>query len=176
MKSKKFLLVLLVMVLAFGIVGCGGDDKDDDGIPGGGTLTLTGIPSEYNGKYAVFMGETDEAMIIGAKSLSGPTSGKAAKISGGSVTLTLWIVTGETDIKAYKGADTVSDCEIMIFASENANENTRPIAYGEISEQITFTNGGNGSLALTNSNSEFEEGSSSGGGGTPSVDPNPPNH
>jgi len=169
MKNKRFWLVLLVMVLAFGMtfVGCGGDDKDDTSIPGGGTLTLTGIPSEYNGKYAVFMGETDDAMIIGAKSLSGSTSGKAAKISGGSVSLTLWIVTGETNIKAYKGNDTITEGSIMIFAQEAANENTSIIAYGDFFDaQIKFSNG-NGSLVLTSDNSEFGEGGFSGGGVEP---------
>jgi len=152
------------MVLAFGmtVVGCGGDDDDkDDGIPGGGTLTLTGIPSEYNGKYAVFMAPTTNGQIIGAKSLSGPTSGKAAKISGGSVTLTLWIATGETDIKAYTGADTVTGSQqnpiqIMIFASESASDSTQPVAGGSITGTITFASG-SGTLALTSSNSHFEK-------------------
>jgi len=36
--------------------------------PGGGTLTLTGIPAKFDGKYAQFQGKTADTIIAGAGS------------------------------------------------------------------------------------------------------------
>jgi len=172
MKNRKFWMGMLVIVLTFGMmfVGCDDGSKDDDGsknnntggntgentgISGGGKLTVTGIPSKYDGKYAYFgsiaYGSDDSDSsdttwtIIGAQSINKSLeSMKAAKISNGSVTLTLWI-RDETSgkITAYTGTDTV-DCMLAIVASD---ADTQPIAIGGIG-LITFT-GGNASKTMT---------------------------
>ena len=55
MKSKNLLFGILALALVFAMtsVGCDKDATDDDGggDGNGGTLTITGIPSQYNGKY-----------------------------------------------------------------------------------------------------------------------------
>jgi len=49
MANKKFLLGILVMALVFGmvVVGCGDGSSNGDG----GTLTITDLPSSFNGKF-----------------------------------------------------------------------------------------------------------------------------
>ena len=77
---KKFSLITLAVALAFGFavsamfVSCdnGSGTTGGGNTPGGGgasTFTLTGIPSQYNGKYAWLQGESASGeYIYGAQS------------------------------------------------------------------------------------------------------------
>ena len=113
MVNKKNWLGMLVMVLVFGmtVVGCGEkeEEKGNGNIPGGGKFTITGIPSTYNGMYAYFAswGDGDKGFLYGFQSVSA-TNTTPAKISGGSVTLTMWKSQKVNDISGYTGNDTVS--------------------------------------------------------------------
>ena len=121
---KWFGIIALVAVIGFSMAACGdgsgdkgGDDGGDDGGGGGGggsggTFTLTGIPSEYNGKYAVLeaavVGEGVEA-IVGAQTVNMSTGTITAPvISNGSVSIPLWTSpdSGEGVIR-YSGNQTL---------------------------------------------------------------------
>jgi hypothetical protein len=115
MTNKKIWLGMLALTLIFGmtVAGCGEDTGDDgDGNGGaGGTFTLTNIPSEYNGKYAMFQGMNDdtELFVIGAQSLNMSTQTVTfSRISNGSVSLPTWTYTsnGESFVR-YSGNGTV---------------------------------------------------------------------
>jgi len=151
MKNRRFWLGLLVMVLTFGmtVVGCNNDsDNDKDTVGGngggGGVFTLTGIPSTYNNKYAVFFaGDADDApLIVGAQSFTvseAGMSGKAVQIKSGSVSLPLWTVS-QTGVIRYTGNDTVEG-GIMIFETESVSQSgSEPIVEWEF-ESITFSGG-----------------------------------
>jgi len=145
MKNKRFLMGMLVMVLAFGmtVVSCKDKEEEEDvetNIPGGGTFTLTGIPATYNGKYAQFYASDGTNSIIGAESLNMMTGPTMAKISNGSAKLTLW--TGNSNsgqYTAYKGNGTVTGAYIMIYNSATASSSQ--LAASLTLTSVTFTNG-----------------------------------
>jgi len=155
MKNRGIWMGMLVIVLTFGmmVAGCAEDDGD---VPGGGKLTLTGIPSKYDGKYAMFMGETSTKSIVGAQSVNSNTV-RLPKISGGSVTLTLWEASESGNPKAYTGNDTVSEGMIAITDTDTVTSDSelRMVAGGVV-DSIEFKNG-SATKALTSSNSEFED-------------------
>jgi hypothetical protein len=138
MTNKKNRLGILAIVLVFGItaVGCdnGSTGGGGGGIPGGGTFTLTGIPLEYNGKDVAFMqnpgGVGSELMLMGAQSISSASRITPGKISGGSVALTMWIMTNGV-ISGYTGNDTVTHGSVTI----------EDIIIWAPSSPITFVNG-----------------------------------
>ncbi|MDR2904564.1 MAG: hypothetical protein LBU73_01215 [Helicobacteraceae bacterium] len=99
----------------------------------GGTFTLTGIPSEYNGKYALILANIPRNVLRGhedAKSENTP-------ISNGRVTFPLWIAnTGNR----YSGNDAATNLIVAIYLSEKTK-------WGEIEldsvtfPSVPFTNG-----------------------------------
>jgi len=143
MKTKGCWLVMLVMALTLGLtmIGCnnnptGGED---------GTFTLTGIPAEYNGKYAVFTGaenfedEDNDFMLIGAQSNPTTRSGTAVQIQGGRVSLPMWKMT-EGGSERYSGNDTVM-ATIDIYNNATVNAQTDEPIYTRSFNSITFNNG-----------------------------------
>jgi len=127
------------MALTFGLtmVGCSDGGSSD----GGGTFILTGIPAEYNGKYAVFMGEIEDSddMLIGAQSIdSSMRGGTAVKIQGGKVSLPMWKMTG--GIEKYSGNDTV-EAEFDIYDDAAVNSETDEPIYKHSFNSVTFKNG-----------------------------------
>jgi hypothetical protein len=74
-----------------------------------GRLTLTGIPSEYNGKYAMAVGIADsDASFFLALSVISASNATLSRISGGSVTMSVWKCSGnDTYVKLgnYTGND-----------------------------------------------------------------------
>jgi len=97
---------------------------------GMGTFSVTGIPSQYNGKYALFMGENN---LIGS---TGPTSSfPLVQIANGNVSLPVWI--GGDGGQRYSGNDTVGG-EIGIFNSETF---TSTMITDRTWSSIAFSNG-----------------------------------
>ncbi|MDR1803738.1 MAG: hypothetical protein LBQ94_09050 [Treponema sp.] len=94
MKRFRFLLAMLALVLAFGLafVSCDNDTTGGGNTPGGNapsggasTFTITGIPSQYNGKYAVVQGESASGV--------GFSGVQSFPISGGSASVPLYVYT-----------------------------------------------------------------------------------
>jgi len=149
MKNRKFLLVMLVMALTFGLtmLGCdnggGENDKEEES---GGTITLTGIPDEFNGKYAIFYAEDDDSdlILVGAQTfnLNGDDmSGTAVQILDGSVSLPMWTATKNGTATRYSGNDTVVDAMIVIFNSASVSSSGDEPINGRYFDSITFSNG-----------------------------------
>jgi len=111
MANKRFWfgvsVIALVFVMTVLAAGCTLLDDilnpNDDDTPGssggsGSILTMTDIPSEYNGKYALFMVEEESAAIIGAESIDWDQEAiTLVKISGGKASLPLWIMNSNGD-------------------------------------------------------------------------------
>jgi hypothetical protein len=81
----------------------GNPPEDDADNGGGGTFTMTGIPAEYNGKYALL---EVYLHLMGAQSINWTTETfTLPRISGGSVNIPLWIYESNN---RYFGNDTLT--------------------------------------------------------------------
>ena len=134
---KVFGIIALLAVIGFSMAAC-----DDDGGGGGsGTLTITGIPSQYNGKFIcgyyipIYACEN-------VRENAGYVVITASRISGGTVNIPMWEGTSAEGWKRYYGNDTKSMyLKIMNEGVTNLKIDWRDaIASKEI--RVTFTNGG----------------------------------
>ena len=96
MVKRNFWLGILVMVLVFGflVIGCGDDqNNDDNGKNDGGIFTLTDIPDEHDGKYALIGSDANEdgEQLWGSQNLNTQSS-TASPISNGTVNIPMWII------------------------------------------------------------------------------------
>jgi len=95
----------------------GGNNNNNGNNSDGGTFTLTGIPSEYNGKYVCFFGGNDsyfigednkEIVVWGYKTVNTSTYTLTLPvISNGSVSIPLWITTSSGNSMRYSGNHTL---------------------------------------------------------------------
>jgi hypothetical protein len=147
MAKKTFFGVMLAMVLVLGmtVVGCG--DGGDDSPGRGGTLTLTGIPEEYNGKYVYFQGhgimdDGDRVSLIGLKSYNlGAIIMDLPQITNGTVEIPMYRWNSmQSEIIPYTGNHTTENWPIIYIRSQNPV----PGVGGEERRNLrvfTFTNG-----------------------------------
>jgi hypothetical protein len=137
-KVSGIIAMLAVLLLSFaacdldlGALGLGGNTDANKG--GSGTITITDIPSDYNGKYAMFWEINDSpssrAFLFGAQSINVLTQFiTLVRISNGKVSLPVWM--GAADgftVVRYSGSDTVMGA-IGIFDSATVNvSNDQPV-------------------------------------------------
>lgn len=105
---RSLFVGLVVLSLGFIVVGC--DDGSDDNDGGGGILTITNIPSEYNGKYGKFTAGSNDAQsyyyhkaIYCTQSLIYQESVTLSQINNGSITLPTWIQANDGTISSFSG-------------------------------------------------------------------------
>jgi hypothetical protein len=109
-------------------------------------LTITGISSEYNGKYALAMSPmtnwNNRFSLTGAASYSETTlSFKAVKISNGKVVLPVWkLNSGETTPVEYTGSDNVA-FTLGIFDNETIPTGNMENYIKSASISVQFYNG-----------------------------------
>jgi hypothetical protein len=113
------------------------------GAAGAGTFTLSGIPSQYNGKYALLMGEGNDEMLFGCQSINASTGAMTlALISGGSVNIPLWQI-GEPDLTAYSGSQTLQVLVAIVDTPAIADGfNNDDLAARRYFSSVAFSNGG----------------------------------
>jgi hypothetical protein len=106
-----------------------------------GTFTLTGIPSQYNGKYAMF--QSREAAIIGAQAIDnveGEFTGTLVPIRSGRAAMNLWRVT-PAGFAPYKGSDTVK-ATVMIYNQATVTDSDSPTEDANVEfASVSFRNG-----------------------------------
>jgi len=138
----------LVAIIGFSMLSCGGGS-------GKGGLTITGLPSEYNGKYVWLQGNGDGALMCyaGVKGkivLTALVSDwQLDRISNGSVTTSVWEVKSENkgEIPEYKGNGTfkldlvIVDKDTLEGGSLGAMTSLLTAVAGESFKNVTFTNG-----------------------------------
>ena len=169
---------VIVTAIAFSLAAC------ENGLQGGadktGKLIVTGIPPQYNGKYAVFAAES--AVFSGVNIYLGISNLTDSflilpKISGGSVTLNMYVVSYEgayhpfTGNIATTGSLSIYDKNhtdfLELFSSDTPREYSTPRA------EIPFIAFKNGSAKISVEGYSFRPGggSSNGGGGGSYGDP-----
>ena len=113
--------------------------------PDGGTFTLTGIPSEYNGKYAYFQsGNDSDFLLIGAQIDFIADEMNLCIISNGSVSLPMWKAIKDDDdeiidFEMYSGNDMIS-FNILIYDSADPDF-TDYLARVIFTSEIAFSSG-----------------------------------
>jgi hypothetical protein len=96
---KLFGIIALLAVIGFSMAACDNGTTD-----AGGTFTMTDIPAEYNGKYAVFLVKVENVMIIwGIQGRNTDGSKVLTKINNGKAVMPLL---REGTWEPYKGNDT----------------------------------------------------------------------
>jgi len=146
-------ILAMVLVLTMTVTGCDffkdllnniEDNGNDSG--SGGILKLTDIPSQYNGKYAIYLESRSTPSAIGlygcqSINVSTGITITAVQISNGSVSLPMW-VQGSGGTTRYSGNHTIGDSRNSV-----AILNTATFSPGEIGlaykyfQSITFSNG-----------------------------------
>jgi len=131
----------------WGITGDNNDNSNDpnnpDDLGGGSTLTVTGIPSKYNGKYVYFNALLEVGVgICSAQSITdNPNGAHLAQISNGSVTQS-FIAWNDSvmNYERYTGNETLLACTLTIYSS-NSTKGSGVLATVDWLS-ITFSNGG----------------------------------
>ena len=115
---------VLAVVLVMALGACGS---------GNGTVTVTNIPSKFNGKYIVLYASTteDNLDLMGMK---GPAEEiytyYSAQISGGKASMPMWIMPQwpDTESKVYRGNHTV-EMEMVIHEENVFMDNGNDLAW-----------------------------------------------
>jgi hypothetical protein len=165
MKKLSLLLAMLAVVLAFGLafVSCDNDTTSSNSGGGGGgggggasILTITDIPSSYNGKYIAFFGAIGNTeFLLGCESVntSNPDNmtARLVQISNGRANLPMWRASqvtsqGYTGFVRYNGNGTASSDEsgfaIFNYRDVGFSGDDDQVAAIVFSSGITFSNGG----------------------------------
>jgi len=149
MKNRKFWLGILVIALVLGIMAAGcskGKNRSKSKTSDGGLFTLTGIPSEYNGKYAMIdvtsAGGVD--LIFGCQAFdSSKNKFTLSGISNGKVSIPMWTWLGAKS-KGFSGNKTC-DIEVSISDSSETGGNFNILARVDF-KAVKFS-GGNANKA-----------------------------
>ena len=130
MKKLGLMAVLVILVICVSAISCG---------QANGTFTLTGIPSQYNGKYVLLVGEYRDGELLGCIKVNIETEDVTLpRISNGRVSIPMWIVNESSNsVSRYSGNHTVEFLEIMICNSANGDDEEAEIEF----EDIVFTKG-----------------------------------
>jgi len=120
--------------------------------PSGGTFTVTGIPSEYNGKYAGVQGGSQVAGVQVGPDIVDIAGGQSfdmstmvltlVPIANGSVILPMWTVNASDQIVRYTGNHTLQ-VQFGIFNSSTvdfSSSDDEPIASSDW-DSVTFSSG-----------------------------------
>jgi hypothetical protein len=135
-------------VNAPGTVTPGSNNNNGGGEVTNGTFTITGIPAEYNGKYAGLTGtpvpNTNSIMLYGFQSFNAGIA-TLSQISNGSVKIPMWYVTESNQNPAkYTGSNTCT-FTVVLVNSQTVNfpvgSEVQLIASASF-ESVPFTNGG----------------------------------
>ena len=104
---KNFWKGITVMVLVFGFAVMGCNDGTTDSENNGGILTITDIPSIYNGKYTFFSYYASEnSNIVGCKNINVSTNTfELVPITNGITNIPLWIPNSNGTLSKYFGND-----------------------------------------------------------------------
>ncbi|MDR1804085.1 MAG: hypothetical protein LBQ94_10825 [Treponema sp.] len=156
MKAKILFFVLPAVMFAFGmamvscdtgpdpITGGGGNQSGNAGV--GGTLTVTGIPAEYNGRYALFEANSGNVTYIrGYESVdeSAQTT-TLPQITNGRVSIPLWLwkndVAGNSFYceSGYSGNDSVSQGDWYLNFAILGSGVLSPLSLPSILARIEF--------------------------------------
>jgi len=108
--------------------------------PTTGTFTVTGIPSQYNGYYAVLAGGSNNITLYGFQSATSREY-MLSKISNGIVNIPLWKEDGASLVR-YSGNDTIDSITVFIKGGSSLNDLSVIVgSYSSSFKSVTFSNG-----------------------------------
>jgi len=154
--KKAISVVLLFTAVFFGLASCEGDYIDPgalamggEGIGGGGhggggsggsggTFTLTGIPSQHNGRYAVFF--SDNVEVVGCQNVDSNWTTTLVQIANGSISLPMWNMTSGQAV-GYSGSHTDGGVVLIYSSATQIQYNWPDYIAGRYFSSITFSNG-----------------------------------
>jgi hypothetical protein len=132
-------IAVIIAAIGFSMATCA-DDSGGGGGGGGSGLTITGMPSQANGMYIAATGFDDEYNTFYLCSSININGGymTAAKISGGSAKLNVWMIDDDYKTSAYTGSDTL-ELHVNIYQNAKVDNDAYPLlSYGGY---VKFTNG-----------------------------------
>jgi len=158
--KRKLLSIITAGMLLLCLAACGGDDGNGGDNNTGGdyvwtadntfsSFTLTGIPSQHNGKYVYLTGLTSEhgSVFYGYQKYmeTGNSAASTAEvtlcpISNGSVSLPMTICTSYRNHAKYTGNDTLYSVTVYIHNSQTITTNSGEVG-GATFYNVTFSNG-----------------------------------
>jgi hypothetical protein len=146
---RLFGIIAIVAVIGFSMAACDPGPKDDDSTDPNphdettvGRLTITGL-SAFNGKYAWGQTTGTGSKYYAQESLD--VSNEHGLISNGSVTLKVWKVNSEGNLKSFNGNDSV-EFGVQIYHEAGPSF---VVEGGTGTVQITFASGiGTGAFVL----------------------------
>jgi hypothetical protein len=162
--------------------GSGGSGGNNTPSGDGGTFNLSGIPNDFNNKYAVFYAYLSETtQLVGAQNVNvtmhgsdePDMSGTAVQIKNGKVSLPMWTVMTNGTVTKYSGNDADLGGMLMIFDRASVSMDYDPIDTMYFGS-ITFSSG-SATKTWSQGTNDYGENGGGGehGGDTPNVDPNP---
>jgi len=130
---RSIAIIAIVAVIGFSMAGCG--EKGG----GGGTLTVTGIDSKHNGKWAMFQGDYE---LIGVQSYnSETTTATLVQIAGGKVSLPMWIADNNGNVSRFSGSESAGGMIIIYNSSDFNNFDFSSLIALKEWDSITFNHG-----------------------------------
>jgi len=153
--AVPLVIIALIAVIGFSMAACddgtsggGGNTSGGNPNPGtGSTFTVTDIPPQYNGKYAVFQGwNSDEDLnLMGCQDINVSTQAiTLVQIVNGSVSLPVWklVYVNEaiTSKASYSGNATIEG-RLSLYESTSPDFEVPALAYAQWNNSITFSNG-----------------------------------
>jgi hypothetical protein len=139
-----------------------GNDDNGGNVPTtNGSLTITGIPSEYNGKYFIAMCASEDATgpeLIAVDSVNADGNFIAARITNGRATLKVYRLTGNlsniTVAGGYSGSETLifvagvlSNSVVTFDSKGNPSNMVASTSSSSTYASVKFTNG-NGEVSV----------------------------
>ena len=124
---KWFGLVALVAIIGLSMAACDDGSGGPGGVGGssGGTFTITGIPSKYNGKYAMAVLEGNVVGQLNSHVLGYQTYNKGdytfSRIQNGTLSLPIWLMGTSGGTNRYTGNDTF-DVAVTISSAEKLHD------------------------------------------------------
>ena len=173
MKTSKTLLILAVLFIAgsisgLSLTGCSRSNRSSTG-----RFTLTGIPSQYNGKYAYFMGSNvdyavdvsyvpEAVAVFGANFMPTIFRSKGAikfpQIKGGRVTLPLryaYISSGLSNLDSYRRSEALR-VTINIYDQENVEQSIMDDWICNVTFNLVVFSDGNATRAWSAADDVYE--------------------
>jgi len=153
-KIKVFGFIALVVVIGFSFTACGSDDSGGGGGSGsgGGKLTITNLPTQFNGKYiygaTVGMPLANNSGIIADADVDVSVYATPVQIKGGTVVLELTFI-GNFD--RYDGNDANVPFYFMILNSAVLSD-----TFGTAQNVSISFKGGSGTLDGSKVNWQYQ--------------------
>ena len=151
---KNIIKIIFAFILLFLFMGCPDlNDNNDDNTNTEG-LTLTGIPSNVNGKLAIsmFSSQVNGANIVGAISVDHTGGFQEVQISGNNIVIPQWQLKENQIAVKFSGTGTYS--LIVIVHNQNPELSGSTIFGMLFLQNVRFTNG-NARISWNQGNWEY---------------------